>query len=67
MKTTKLNVQGMHCKSCEMLLTDSLSEIDGITDVSVSVKDGTATVTHDGGVSEAQIRKTIEAEGYKTS
>lgn len=67
MKTT-ITIQGMHCSSCETLLTDVLSETEGVRNAQVSLKDGNATVDFDEKtVSEARLRHVIEAEGYKTT
>ncbi|HIH24819.1 TPA: heavy-metal-associated domain-containing protein [Candidatus Woesearchaeota archaeon] len=67
MKTT-ITIQGMHCASCEALLTDVLSETEGVVDAHVSLKNGNATVEFDDKtVSEARLRRLIEAEGYKTA
>ncbi|HJW96855.1 MAG TPA: heavy-metal-associated domain-containing protein [archaeon] len=35
MERRKLSIKGMHCKSCEMLITDGLMEIDGVSKVKV--------------------------------
>lgn len=67
MKTT-IKIHGMHCASCEALLTDVLSETEGVKSVKVSLKDGNATVDFDDKtVSETRLRQSIEAEGYKTA
>jgi len=60
-----IKVEGMHCKSCEMLLTDVLSEIKGVQRVSADFEKGTVTVlaTDIGTVEEA--KKLIAKEGYK--
>ena len=65
MKTT-IKIEGMHCKSCEMLLTDVLSEMNGVKLAEVSFKNGNAIVTHDEKTTEKAMRDAIEVEGYKT-
>jgi len=67
MKTTTFAITGMHCASCETLLTEVLEEVPGVTSATVSYKDGKATVAHDAHVSDTQLRAAIEAEGYKTA
>jgi len=63
-KTFKVN--GMHCKSCSMLITDSVSEIDGVKNVKVSLVENTVTVDYDDvKVRDGVIKKVIETEGYK--
>lgn len=61
----KFNVKGMHCKSCEMLIKDSLSDVDGVKNVDVSLINNTVTVDFDEKkTKENEIIKTIEKEGY---
>ncbi|MEM4637675.1 MAG: heavy metal-associated domain-containing protein [Candidatus Woesearchaeota archaeon] len=65
MKIT-LNVKGMHCKSCEMIIKDSLLEIEGVNGVVVSLAKNTVTIDYDERkVKEEMIKKIIEREGYK--
>ncbi len=56
-------VQGMHCKSCEMLLTDSLEEA-GIKVKSISHVSGVLKVEWKGD-KEAECKAIIQKEGYK--
>ena len=60
-----IKVKGMHCKSCEMLLTDSISEIKGIEKVSADSKKGEVVVNYSNESLINEIKKTIEKEGYK--
>ena len=62
-----LKVSGMHCRSCELLLTDVLSEITGISKVSIDQKAGTVKFSYDSEGSLLQAKKAIEAEGYNVS
>jgi copper chaperone CopZ len=64
MKTT-LNIKGMHCTACEMLLTEVLEELPGVKKVNVSLKSHSATVEHETTTSAATLKKAVEAEGYK--
>ena len=60
-----LKVGKMHCKSCEMLLTDVISEIDGVKKASADFKKGTVTITYDKPEALEQAKKAIGKEGYK--
>ncbi len=60
-----LNVSGMHCKSCEMLLTDSISAIKGVEKVNADSKKGTVNVIYGDQSILESVKKTIEKEGYK--
>jgi copper ion binding protein len=60
------NVKGMHCKSCEMILKDSISEIDGVKSVDASAVKNSVTVDYDEKkVKDAMIKKAIVTEGYQ--
>ncbi len=58
-------VEKMHCRSCEMLLTDVISEIDGVKKVSADFRKGTVTVSYDKPATIDLAGKAIEKEGYK--
>ena len=61
----KLNVNGMHCTSCETIIKDSLEE-NGAAQVLASSKTGTVIVTYDDAkISEDKICALIKQEGYK--
>lgn len=63
---TKINVKGMHCKSCEMLITDSLQELPGIQKVKVDHTKGVVDVSFDEHkINTDIIKKVIVKEGYK--
>ena len=62
---TQLKVTGMHCKSCEMLLVDNISEIAGVEQVNANSKSGIVTVKYDNEEALNNVKKTIEKEGYK--
>ena len=58
-------MEGMHCKSCEVLLKDELEEV-GAKDITVSASKGIVQATIDEKkLSEAKVRQIIEKEGYK--
>jgi len=65
MEKLKLIVEGMHCKSCEMLLTDNLMEL-GAAKVEVSHQKNEVIVEFEKSkITANQIIKAIEKEGYK--
>jgi copper chaperone CopZ len=62
---TKLNVKGMHCASCEILIKDSLMEIKGMNSAEVSAPNGEVLVDFDKTkVSIDKIKYIIKKEGY---
>ena len=62
-----LDVSGLHCKSCEILLVDVLSEINGIGNVVVDHKKGTVIFSYSDESSILEVKKAIETEGYKVA
>jgi copper chaperone CopZ len=65
MKTIEMKVTGMHCKSCEMLISDALEDINGVEEVNVSYKDGCAIVNfNEEEVHEFHLKSKIRDEGY---
>ncbi|MDP2718164.1 MAG: heavy metal-associated domain-containing protein [Candidatus Micrarchaeota archaeon] len=59
-----LNVKGMHCKSCELLLSEDLSAISGVSNVSANHQTG--KVAFDGPVSSIEPAKAaIRTLGYQ--
>ena len=66
MSQLKLNVEGMHCKSCVMLVQDSLSEI-GAENVKIELDEKTkkAAVSCDYDRDKMDIINIIKKEGYR--
>ena len=60
-------VQGMTCGHCEMSVTKELSKLPGAQDVKVSSASGTATLSVDESVDDAQVLAAVEEAGYKLS
>jgi len=61
----KLSVSGMHCKSCEMLITDSVMKIDGVKKFRVDYSKGTAEAEYDPGKTNLdKITHAIQEKGY---
>lgn len=62
-----LTVEGMHCKSCKMLITEALEDA-GAKNVAVTVdeKKQTGTVTLESTLPKNELKKIIEAEGEYT-
>ncbi len=68
MKKTIFHVKGMHCKSCETVLTEDFQEQEGVKKVAVSYAKGTVAVEYDEKkVSEEAMRGIIRKEGYEVA
>ena len=65
MNTFKFTISGMHCKSCVVLITDSLEEL-GAKQIKLIFDEkkqlGKLELEYSGNIQE--IKKTIEKEGY---
>jgi copper chaperone len=67
MITSELFVSGMHCGHCVSSVTEELSAIDGVRDVSISLNVGGAsavTVESDAPLDDADVRAAIDEAGY---
>ncbi len=64
-KEYKIQIQGMHCEACVQIITEELSDIEGIHNISVDLKTDSAVVTADSGVSTETILQAVEKAGYK--
>lgn len=65
-KTTKIRVEGLHCKMCSAAVTKALKATNGVEDVQVSFDKGEAVVKYDDQrVTEAKIREVINSTGFK--
>jgi copper chaperone CopZ len=66
MEKIKLDVKGMHCKSCEMLIKDVLTEQPGVKKAEALAKDNKVMVEFDAKkVSLDKIKALIKGEGYE--
>lgn len=60
-----IKVEGMHCKSCELIITEAILEIEGVQRAEANSKNGLVQVSYKDGESLEKIKKAIENEGYK--
>ena len=59
-----INVKGMHCNSCKLLIEDAVSEIKGIEKVSANFETGKVNVKYSDEKLMPKIKNAIEKEGY---
>jgi uncharacterized protein len=64
MSKTTIEIQGMHCNSCEILIEDELLQIPGVTSAKVSQRKGCADIYHDRQVSLSSIDQAVTNAGY---
>ncbi len=61
---TTINVKGMHCAHCDMLVTMELED-RGATNVSANHETG--VVTFDGDLSPERVKEAVEAAGFQVA
>lgn len=68
MAQKKVFIQGMHCRSCELLLEDDLGKLPGVKKVMANFRTGTAVLTYDTEVpKDADIAGIVNDAGYAVS
>lgn len=61
-----LEIEGMSCEHCKARVEKALSELDGVSNVEVSLEDATATVQFDTSkVSLDQLADAVSEAGYE--
>lgn len=65
MNKTTVNIKGMHCRSCEILVEDELLKVNGVKKALVNEKEGVAHVFYEGSLDRAKINKAVCDAGYE--
>lgn len=66
METKVLKIQGMSCTHCQKAVTEALQALAGVKSARVDLAAGTATVTYDPALVDAEaMRKAVEEAGYE--
>ena len=60
-----INVKGMHCNSCKLLIEEAVSEIRGVEKVRADFEKGRVFVKYSDDGAMPEIKSAIEKEGYK--
>jgi len=63
-KTCAINIKGMHCRSCELLIEDELAQVKGIKKVIANEKRGEAILTYRGQLDQQAIATAVSKAGY---
>jgi len=62
-----LKVNGMSCEHCVKAVNSALGAISGVTDIVVSLKEGTVSFKYDPALASIEaIKETITDEGFET-
>jgi copper chaperone len=64
MSVQSFTVTGMTCAHCVASVTEEVSAIPGVTDVSVTLATGDLTVTSEAPLDEAAVAAAVEEAGY---
>lgn len=64
MKELVIPIKGMHCRSCEIMVTDQLEKLPEVKRAKVSLKSKTATVYGTHLPPKAALRRAVQAAGY---
>lgn len=64
MKKCQIEIKGMHCRSCEILITDALQKIPNVKKAKVNHSTGIAEITYQGKLDQSAVQKAVEAAGY---
>ena len=64
-QTSQYVVSGMTCQHCVTSVTEEISEIEGVSDVTVDLASGGVTVTSEKPLSETTVRAAVEEAGYQ--
>jgi copper chaperone CopZ len=65
-KTSKIRVEGMHCKMCAASVAKALNATAGVEKVEVNAEKGEAVIQYDDQkVTEAKLREVINGTGFK--
>lgn len=59
-------VKGMHCQSCVANVSESITDVDGVTDVAVDLGAEKVVVQGDG-FDDTAVRNAIAAAGYQAA
>ncbi|OLF11681.1 cation-transporting ATPase [Actinophytocola xinjiangensis] len=64
---TTYTVTGMTCDHCVRSVTEEVTAIDGVTDVTVDLPSGQVTVTSQTTLGADDVRAAVEEAGYQLS
>lgn len=65
MKQQTFPIKGMHCQSCEVLITEELEALPDVQKANVSLRTKTATITAKNMPPHAALERAIKAAGYE--
>ena len=67
MPTSTYTVSGMTCGHCVSSVTEEVTQVPGVTDVTVDLATGGLTVASETDVDDAAVRAAVEEAGYQVA
>ncbi|WP_052851943.1 heavy-metal-associated domain-containing protein [Streptomyces avicenniae] len=64
MSAVTYKVSGMTCAHCERSVSEEVSELPGVREVSATAATGLVTVTADGPLDDEAVRAAVDEAGY---
>lgn len=64
---TSYTVSGMSCEHCGQSVTEEITKIAGVTNVTVDVPSGSVVVTSSGQLSDDDVRAAVDEAGYQVA
>lgn len=64
MQTIEYQVTGMTCEHCERAVTEEVTRVAGVREVTVSATDGVLAVSAEGPVDDAAVLAAVDEAGY---
>lgn len=59
-----IDIKGMHCNSCEMLIEDEVKQVPGVKKCKVNYRKGRAEISYKGQLDMQKVEKAVEEAGY---
>ncbi|WPD18319.1 heavy-metal-associated domain-containing protein [Thermaerobacter composti] len=67
MATRVYQVKGMSCDHCKAAVKKAIAGVPGVQEVDVDLATGRVTVTYEGDLDDARVRKAVEEAGYEVA
>ena len=67
METTTFTVKGMTCDHCVAAVTQELSSLPGVHDVTVDLASGNVAVSSDAALADDAVRAAVDEAGYEVT
>ena len=65
MNTEAITVVGMTCSHCVKAVTEEITALDGVTDVSVDLESGRVQISSDAPIERSALEAAVDEAGYE--